>query len=161
MQARKRLSIICQKCRDFCVFIQVKFRSRKNGNLARVKHLTKSTSVRNQPVCFLWIERFGQEWGSQRHSPSSFHGSSCVEQLFSPFPFNLFFIQNYLLPFHSELNAFKSFFCSVLSPSTRSMFLNHFRFCLANFEGILTLMTTLSEPLLKLWSPKLAVRRLK
>ena len=53
-------------------------------------HLTNSTSVRNEPVCFLWSERSGQEWGSRRHSPLSFHGSSCVEQLFSPFPFNLF-----------------------------------------------------------------------
>ena len=39
--------------------------------------------------------------------------------------------------FHSELNAFMSVFCSVLSPSTRSMFLHHFRFCIANFESVL------------------------
>ena len=66
--SQKKVINYLPKMSRFTRFYSGKFRSRKNGNLARVKHLTNSTSVRNQPVCFLWSERSGQEWGSQRHS---------------------------------------------------------------------------------------------
>ena len=155
MHARKRLSTTCQRCRDWRVFIQVKFT--KNGNI-HIWQIPRLWETNLYVFCESNALVKSEDRDVTVHRPSA-------EVLVSNNCFHLFHL-TFFHPelfnfFHSELNAFMSVFCSVLSPSTRSMFLHHFRFCIANFESILTLMTTLSEPLLKLWSPKLAVSRLK